>query len=158
MAEQSDSDFHTQPRFVCFVPDQKSVCFARTLASFVSFSSRRPGLEERKTADSGVEGRSGVVGGRGRKRDKRGRRTVHRERVERALVLGMWYHCLSQSQAHAAKVPPRYALYYATVWLHISAVRAVGPVDVRRLARSSASNALAEYAIYTVVDKIKWTG
>lgn len=40
--------------------------FARTLASFVSFSSRWPGLVERKTANRGGKGRG--------KRDKRGRR------------------------------------------------------------------------------------
>lgn len=68
-----------------------------------------------------------TAGGGGRKkRDKRGMR----ERVRgpraaagraRALVLGMWYHCLSQSQAHRTTG----TLYYTR--LNISAARVSWP-------------------------------
>lgn len=81
-----------------------------------------------KIAEEVEEGAAAVTaGGGGRKRrDKRGMR----ERVRgpraaagraRALVLGMWYHCLSQSQAHRTTG----TLYYTR--LNISAARVSWP-------------------------------
>lgn len=78
-----------------------------------------------KIAEEGAA--AATAGGGGRKRrDKRGMR----ERVRgpraaagraRALVLGMWYHCLSQSQAHRTTG----TLYYTR--LNISAARVSWP-------------------------------
>lgn len=81
-----------------------------------------------KIAEEVEEGAAAATaGGGGRKRrDKRGMR----ERVRgpraaagraRALVLGMWYHCLSQSQAHRTTG----TLYYTR--LNISAARVSWP-------------------------------
>lgn len=65
---------------------------------------------------------------------------VHQEQPERELVLGMWYHYLSQSQAHTPRSTIG-ALYYAP------AAHAVAYTDAQAAANARASS---EYTLRDV--------